>query len=171
MMEFLEKMDSYSGKTLSDFFECCNYHQCHSHTVPRTDLFSGDTRKTLVTEFFGSVRSAELVKTPTDLNLTEIVRQLNTSTRASKPKCDESLEKQNDVKVSSKDADGMGEKGSHNLLERPKSDDGIGFALFVLGGLMLYIVVSAYEKQSRHKTASFEFVPAGLLPATCFSPN
>lgn len=170
MMEFLEKMDSYSGKTLSDLFECCNYHQCHSHTVPRTDLFVGDTRKTLVTEFFGSVRSAELIKTPTDLNLTEIVLQLNASKRESNQNSDESCGKPNNVVVS-EDVVQKERRESPNLLERPKSDDGIGFALFVLGGLMLYIVVSAYEKQSRHKTASFEFVPAGLLPATCFNPN
>ena len=164
-------MDSYSGKTLSDFFECCNYHQCHSHTVPRTDLYSGDTRKTLVTEFFGSVRSAQLLKSPADFNLTEIVQKINAS---SAPMSTGNVNTENYDRKDKSTKDNQVEfkpgQQSENLLERTKADDGIGFALFVLGGLFLYIIVSAYEKQSRHKTASFEFVPAGLVPATCFSP-
>jgi phosphatidylinositol glycan class K len=64
LLEFVEKMDVYSEKTLADLFTCCSYHQCHSHTVSRTDLFARDSKDTLVTEFFGSVRKATVVTEP-----------------------------------------------------------------------------------------------------------
>ena len=64
MLEFLEKIDSYSEVTLSQFFDCCPYTKCHSNTVPRVDLYSGDAKTTKVTDFFASGRPAELMDVP-----------------------------------------------------------------------------------------------------------
>ena len=58
-----------------------------------------------------------------------------------------------------------------NLMDRDKTDDGVWFAVLIMSGLLVYIAVSAYEMSSRYKKATFEFIPDGLLPATCFSPN
>lgn len=61
-LEFLEKVDAQSTKTLGELFKVCPKHQCRSTVNFRTDLFNGDPRKVLVTDFFGSVRNVEFSK-------------------------------------------------------------------------------------------------------------
>jgi len=60
-LEFLENVRPGSKKTMANFFTVCPVHQCISTVSTRTDLFKRDISKTLITDFFGSVRNVELL--------------------------------------------------------------------------------------------------------------
>ena len=130
------------------------------------EILSGDAKSVLVTDFFGSVRPAEIVESPPqyktiddlfDRNMFTVYHEeLEIRSREESRKNVEKIEKISE---------------QVNMIERKKTDDGIWFAVLVFGGLLIYIGVSAYEINSRHKTASFEFIPHGLVSATCFSPD
>ncbi|XP_071499687.1 putative GPI-anchor transamidase [Diadema antillarum] len=60
VLEFLEKMTPSSQKTMDDFFKVCPQRVCKSTPGVRADLFQRDPKKTLVTDFFGSVRNVEV---------------------------------------------------------------------------------------------------------------
>ena len=85
-LEFLEQVNQNSKKTIYELvitsihifeyrrpfifkkkfnyfskFNCCPKYKCISTVSYRTDLFPRDIRKVLVTEFFGNVRSIELL--------------------------------------------------------------------------------------------------------------
>ncbi|XP_014664322.1 PREDICTED: GPI-anchor transamidase-like [Priapulus caudatus] len=63
-LEFLEKVQPGSNKTLGQFFKVCSKQQCISTVSERTDLFTRDVKNVLVTDFFGSVRNVELTDLP-----------------------------------------------------------------------------------------------------------
>lgn len=60
LLEFLEKVTPGSKKTMDQLFKICPKHQCISTVGISTHLFKRDTSKTLITDFFGSVRSVDL---------------------------------------------------------------------------------------------------------------
>ncbi|XP_074653921.1 GPI-anchor transamidase-like isoform X2 [Tubulanus polymorphus] len=62
-LEFLEKVRPDSKKTMAEFLRTCPRLLCISTVGVRTDLYRRDPSKVLVTDFFGSVRNVELLKT------------------------------------------------------------------------------------------------------------
>ncbi|KAL5011339.1 hypothetical protein ScPMuIL_009890 [Solemya velum] len=60
-LEFLEKVNPGSKKTMGQFLKVCPKHQCTSTVSVRTDLFNRDPNRVLLTDFFGSVRNVELL--------------------------------------------------------------------------------------------------------------
>ncbi|KAL3872032.1 hypothetical protein ACJMK2_040002 [Sinanodonta woodiana] len=82
-LEFLENVQPGSKKTMDQFFKVCPRIQCQSTVSVRTDLFQRDPKKTIITDFFGSVRNVELL-TET-LNLQDSTAELS----CSKDKCPE----------------------------------------------------------------------------------
>jgi len=60
-LEFLEKVQPNSSKTMGDFLEVCPKRLCISTVGKRTDLFNRDPHKVPITDFFGSVRKVEVV--------------------------------------------------------------------------------------------------------------
>merc|ERR1719319_1929082 len=60
-LEFLERVQPNSSKTMGDFLEVCPKRLCISTVGKRTDLFSRDPHKVPITDFFGSVRRVEVV--------------------------------------------------------------------------------------------------------------
>lgn len=60
-LEFLEKVQPNSSKTMGDFLEVCPKRLCISTVGKRTDLFNRDPHKVPITDFFGSVRRVEVV--------------------------------------------------------------------------------------------------------------
>ncbi|XP_033095990.1 GPI-anchor transamidase-like [Anneissia japonica] len=66
-LEFLELVSLGSTKKMGKFFEVCPWKQCKSTPGVRTDLFQGDARQALVTDFFGNVRNIEITTTKVSL--------------------------------------------------------------------------------------------------------
>ena len=60
LLEFLEKITPGSKNTMDELFKICPKHQCISTVGISTHLFKRDASKTLITDFFGSVRSVDL---------------------------------------------------------------------------------------------------------------
>ena len=60
LLEFLETVTIRSKKTVDKLFGVCPRYQCHSTVNVDTKLYRRDPRKTLVTDFFGSVRDLDL---------------------------------------------------------------------------------------------------------------
>eukprot|EP00057_Strongylocentrotus_purpuratus_P031650 XP_785235.1 PREDICTED: GPI-anchor transamidase [Strongylocentrotus purpuratus] len=63
VLEFLERMTPSSQKTMDEFFKVCPQRVCKSTPGVRADLFQRDPKKSLVTDFFGSVRNVEVSST------------------------------------------------------------------------------------------------------------
>ncbi|KAF6031997.1 PIGK [Bugula neritina] len=63
-LDFLEKVNSQSKKTLGQFFKVCPRHLCKSTVTTRVDLFNRDPDNVLMTDFFGSVRNIEFLVEP-----------------------------------------------------------------------------------------------------------
>lgn len=61
-LEFLEKVDQNSQKTIYQLFNCCPRDLCISTVSYRTDLFPRNIKNVLVTEFFGNIRYAQLTE-------------------------------------------------------------------------------------------------------------
>ncbi|CAK8674846.1 unnamed protein product [Clavelina lepadiformis] len=59
LLEFLESTRPGSRKTMAQLFEICPRHQCISSTGVSTHLFRRRPDQTLVTDFFGSVRTVD----------------------------------------------------------------------------------------------------------------
>ena len=66
-LEFLEKVQRGSKKTMGQFLEVCPPRLCISTVGNRTDLFGRDPYQVPITDFFGSVRSVELTTDVIDL--------------------------------------------------------------------------------------------------------
>ena len=75
-LEFLEKVERNSKKTMGEFLEVCPKRLCISTVGKRTDLFARDPYKTPITDFFGSVRSVEITRDIIELP-EEIMKSLN----------------------------------------------------------------------------------------------
>ncbi|XP_042899308.2 putative GPI-anchor transamidase [Parasteatoda tepidariorum] len=66
-LEFLEKVQKGSTKTIGQFLQVCPKRVCISTVTSRKDLFPASPDKVLLTDFFGSVRNVELTKNLVDL--------------------------------------------------------------------------------------------------------
>ncbi|XP_014205276.1 putative GPI-anchor transamidase [Copidosoma floridanum] len=71
-LEFLETVEPFSSKTLSEFLKVCPKHYCLSTVGVREDLFKRDPKTVPVTDFFGSLRPVEL--TSNIIKLVDIVK-------------------------------------------------------------------------------------------------
>ncbi|MCL4131804.1 UNVERIFIED_CONTAM: hypothetical protein GTU68_022925, partial [Idotea baltica] len=80
-LEFLEKVNPDSKKTLDQFLQVCPKRVCISNVGVRKDLYHRSPSAVLVTEFFGSVRAVEVTR---DLQLIPAIesRENNASTEA-----------------------------------------------------------------------------------------
>ena len=63
-LDFLEKVEPNSSKTMGEFLEVCPKRLCISTVGKRTDLFRRDPYKVPITDFFGSVRKIEVFDSP-----------------------------------------------------------------------------------------------------------
>ncbi|KAF2892465.1 hypothetical protein ILUMI_13684 [Ignelater luminosus] len=61
-LEFLERVNASSDKTIGEFLTVCPKRLCISTVGVRRDLFKRDPYKVPVTDFFGSVRPVELLQ-------------------------------------------------------------------------------------------------------------
>ncbi|XP_047115455.1 putative GPI-anchor transamidase isoform X3 [Schistocerca piceifrons] len=59
-LEFLEKIEPGSSKTMAQFLIVCPKSKCISTVGIRKDLYKRDTNEVPITDFFGSVRPVEL---------------------------------------------------------------------------------------------------------------
>merc|ERR1712141_488650 len=59
-LEFLERVNPDSEKTMGEFLKVCPKRVCISTVGTRTDLFQRDPNKVPITDFFGSVRKVEI---------------------------------------------------------------------------------------------------------------
>ena len=63
-LEFLERVEPDSQRTMGEFLEVCPKRVCISTVGRRTDLFQRDPYRVPITDFFGSVRRVEIGTTP-----------------------------------------------------------------------------------------------------------
>ena len=61
-LEFLERVNPDSKKTMGEFLKVCPKRVCISTVGTRTDLFQRDPNKVPITDFFGSVRKVEITR-------------------------------------------------------------------------------------------------------------
>jgi len=66
-LEFLERVNPQSTKTMGEFLEVCPKRVCISTVGVRNDLYPKDPYKVRITDFFGSVRPVELTPTALDV--------------------------------------------------------------------------------------------------------
>ncbi|XP_068159078.1 putative GPI-anchor transamidase [Drosophila tropicalis] len=55
-LEFLEKVQPFSKRTIGDFLQVCPKRVCISTVGVRKDLYRRDPNKVLITDFFGAIR-------------------------------------------------------------------------------------------------------------------
>ena len=67
-LEFLERVQPNSQRTMGEFMEVCPKRVCISTVGRRTDLFGRDPYKVRITDFFGSVRPVDLSNNPVNMN-------------------------------------------------------------------------------------------------------
>uniref|UniRef100_H2Y7I1 GPI-anchor transamidase n=1 Tax=Ciona savignyi TaxID=51511 RepID=H2Y7I1_CIOSA len=92
LLEFLERVKPGSSKTMDQLLKVCPPHHCISTPGFSTHLFARSTDRTLISDFFGSVRTVDLSD--------DVVRWTarNTS-RGNSPEIDETSEKSNFASV------------------------------------------------------------------------
>ncbi|GBL93362.1 Putative GPI-anchor transamidase [Araneus ventricosus] len=61
-LDFLEKINKGSTKTMGQFLQVCPKRVCLSTVTSRKDLFPAKPEQVLLTDFFGSVRNVELTR-------------------------------------------------------------------------------------------------------------
>ena len=71
-LEFLENVTPDSDLKMGQFLQCCPERLCISHVSIRTDLFLRDPDKTLLTDFFGGVRNAEITHDILNINVSSV---------------------------------------------------------------------------------------------------
>lgn len=59
-LEFLEKVQPNSDRTMEEFLQVCPKRVCISTVSVRKDLYSRDPNKVPITDFFGSIRPTEI---------------------------------------------------------------------------------------------------------------
>jgi len=67
-LEFLERVQPDSKKTIGEFMEVCPKRVCISTVGRRTDLFGRDPFRVPITDFFGSVRRVDLSSIPVNVS-------------------------------------------------------------------------------------------------------
>ncbi|XP_055697681.1 putative GPI-anchor transamidase [Phlebotomus papatasi] len=70
-LEFLEKVTPDSKKSMGEFLQVCPKRVCISTVGIRKDLYPKDPYKVPITNFFGSIRQTEIVRTRLNLTLPE----------------------------------------------------------------------------------------------------
>ena len=70
-LEFLERVQPNSQRTMGEFMEVCPKRVCISTVGRRTDLFGRDPYKVRITDFFGSVRPVDLSNNPVNMSAPE----------------------------------------------------------------------------------------------------
>ncbi|XP_055679928.1 putative GPI-anchor transamidase [Lutzomyia longipalpis] len=70
-LEFLEKVTPDSEKSMGEFLQVCPKRVCISTVGIRKDLYPRDPFKVPITNFFGSIRQTEIVRTRLNLTLPE----------------------------------------------------------------------------------------------------
>jgi len=78
-LEFLEKVDINSKKSLGQFLEVCPKRVCISTVTVRKDLYHKDPSKVPLTDFFGSVPPVKLMKVEESFLDVELEDQSETS--------------------------------------------------------------------------------------------
>ncbi|XP_077298561.1 phosphatidylinositol glycan anchor biosynthesis class K [Arctopsyche grandis] len=73
-LEFLEKVQPDSDKTMGEFLEVCPKRVCISTVGVKRDLFPRDPYKVPITDFFGSVRPVEITLTGLDIEAPPLVQ-------------------------------------------------------------------------------------------------
>ncbi|XP_057292106.1 GPI-anchor transamidase-like [Hydractinia symbiolongicarpus] len=82
ILQFLESVHPGSRKTMEEFFdETSNYNLVRSQPVVRKDLFHRSLSETLLTDFFGSIRSVEITKINITHNNANIKAPLSATTK------------------------------------------------------------------------------------------
>lgn len=71
-LEFLERINLNSSKTLQNFFNVCPKRQCVSTVATRTDLFKRNPRSTKITDFFASIAQVSLLHLPGEEDLVSL---------------------------------------------------------------------------------------------------
>jgi phosphatidylinositol glycan class K len=74
-LEFLERVEPDSKRTMGEFMEVCPKRVCISTVGRRTDLFARDPYTVPITDFFGSVRKVDL--SSTIVNVTKAVESIS----------------------------------------------------------------------------------------------
>ncbi|KAI8115423.1 putative GPI-anchor transamidase [Lucilia cuprina] len=70
-LEFLEKVQPNSDKTMGEFLTVCPKRLCISTVGVRKDLYKRDPYKVPITDFFGSIRPTEITKDRVNITLAE----------------------------------------------------------------------------------------------------
>ncbi|XP_065364379.1 putative GPI-anchor transamidase [Calliphora vicina] len=70
-LEFLEKVQPNSDKTMGEFLTVCPKRLCISTVGVRKDLYKRDPYKVPITDFFGSIRPTEITKGRVNITLAE----------------------------------------------------------------------------------------------------
>jgi phosphatidylinositol glycan class K len=83
-LEFLERVEPDSQRTMGEFMEVCPKRVCISTVGRRTDLFPRDPYRVPITDFFGSVRRVEIGTPPVNLTHGEAEQPRIKSAAASK---------------------------------------------------------------------------------------
>ncbi|XP_055585847.1 putative GPI-anchor transamidase [Uranotaenia lowii] len=71
-LEFLEKVEANSKKTMGEFLSVCPKRVCISTVGVRKDLYPKDPHKVPITDFFGSIRPTEVTLRSVNVTLTII---------------------------------------------------------------------------------------------------
>lgn len=71
-LEFLEKVEPNSKKTMGEFLTVCPKRVCISTVGIRKDLYPKDPNKVPITDFFGSVRPVELIRSYPNISMIEV---------------------------------------------------------------------------------------------------
>jgi len=74
-LEFLEKVEPDSKRTMGQFMEVCPKRVCISTVGRRTDLFSRDPYTVPITDFFGSVRKVDYSSTIVNISKSKHIHQ------------------------------------------------------------------------------------------------
>jgi phosphatidylinositol glycan class K len=67
-LDFLEKVDKGSTKSMGQFLQVCPKRACISTVTSRKDLFPVNPDNVLLTDFFGSIRNVELTRSTISLS-------------------------------------------------------------------------------------------------------
>ncbi|XP_073828439.1 phosphatidylinositol glycan anchor biosynthesis class K isoform X1 [Musca autumnalis] len=70
-LEFLEKVQPNSDKTMGEFLKVCPKRLCISTVGVRKDLYRRDPNKVPITDFFGSIRPTEITTGRVNITLAE----------------------------------------------------------------------------------------------------
>ncbi|XP_055380066.1 putative GPI-anchor transamidase [Condylostylus longicornis] len=68
-LEFLEKVQPKSNKTMAEFLRVCPKRVCISTVGVRYDLYNRDPSKVPITDFFGSIRPTQIVRDHINITL------------------------------------------------------------------------------------------------------